>query len=95
MDWLWQLETLLLPYDGDRGNADWGIIVDSVQLANNVRSKMAFDEESMYVQAVSPIAPTNSYSIPEAQTIDQATATSFTGTYSGQLPRVLTIVLMD
>ena len=46
---------------------------------------MTFDEESMYVQAVSPIAPTNSYSIPAAQIIDQATATRFTGTYSGQL----------
>ena len=78
MDWLWQLESLLLPYDGDRGNRDWGIIVDSVNLPTMFEQKMAFDEASMYVQAVSPIAPTNSYSIPEAQNIDQATATRFT-----------------
>ena len=74
-----------LPYDGDRGNRDWGIIVDSVQLANNVRMKMAFDEGSMYVQPVSPIPPTNSYAIPAAQTITQETAPVYTGTYSGQL----------
>ena len=74
-----------LPYDGDRGNRDWGILVDSVQLANSVRAKMAYDEGSMYVQAVSPIPPTNSYSIPLAQTISQDTATAFSGTYGGQL----------
>ena len=74
-----------LPYDGDRGNRDWGILVDSVQLATNVRSNMAFDENSMYVQAVSSTPPTNSYVIPDAQVIDQATASAFTGTFSGQL----------
>ena len=42
-----------LPYDGDRGNRDWGILVDSVELAMNVRANMAFDENSMYVQPVS------------------------------------------
>ena len=46
---------------------------------------MAYDEGSMYVQAVSPIPPTNSYSIPQAQTITQDTATAFSGTYGGQL----------
>ena len=74
-----------LPYDGDRGNRDWGILVDSVQLATNVRSNMAFDENSMYVQAVSSTPPTNSYVIPDAQVIDQATSSAFTGTFSGQL----------
>ena len=34
-----------LPYDGDRGNRDWGILVDSVELAMNVRANMAFDEK--------------------------------------------------
>jgi len=74
-----------LPYDGDRGNRDWGILVDSVELATNVRSNMAFDENSMYVQPVSSIPPTNSYVIPDAQVIDQTTANAFTGTFSGQL----------
>jgi len=74
-----------LPYDGDRGNRDWGILVDSVELAMNVRSNMAFDENSMYVQPVSSIPPTNSYVIPDAQVIDQTTADTFTGTFSGQL----------
>ena len=74
-----------LPYDGDRGNRDWGILVDSVELATNVRANMAFDENSMYVQPVSSTPPTNSYVIPDAQVIDQSTADAFTGTFSGQL----------
>ena len=74
-----------LPFDGDRGNRDWGILVDSVELATNVRSNMAFDENSMYVQPVSSTPPTNSYVIPDAQVIDQTTADAFTGTFSGQL----------
>ena len=74
-----------LPYDGDRGNRDWGILVDSIELATNVRANMAFDENSMYVQPVSATPPTNSYVIPDAQVIDQATADAFTGTFSGQL----------
>ena len=74
-----------LPYDGDRGNRDWGILVDSVELATNVRANMAFDENSMYVQPVSSTSPTNSYVIPDAQVIDQTTADAFTGTFSGQL----------
>ena len=74
-----------LPYDGDRGNRDWGILVDSVELAMNVRANMAFDENSMYVQPVSSTSPTNSYVIPDAQVIDQTTADAFTGTFSGQL----------
>ena len=74
-----------LPYDGDRGNRDWGILVDSVELAMNVRANMAFDENSMYVQPVSSTPPTNSYVIPDAQVIDQTTADTFTGTFSGQL----------
>ena len=74
-----------LPYDGDRGNRDWGILVDSVQLASNVRSNMVFDETSMYVQPVSSTPPTNSYVIPNAQDIDQETAQPLTGTFSGQL----------
>ena len=74
-----------LPYDGDRGNRDWGILVDSVELATNVRANMAFDESSMYVQPVSSTSPTNSYVIPDAQVIDQSTADAFTGTFSGQL----------
>ena len=75
-----------LPYDGDRGNRDWGIIVDSQQLANNVKMKMAFDEGSMYVQPVSTIPPTNSYFIPDARNISQqTTAQVYSGTYSGQL----------
>ena len=55
---------------------------------------MAFDEESMYVQAVSPIAPTILLH-SQAQNIDQTTATTFTGTYRANCSRVLTIVLMD
>ena len=75
-----------LPYDGDRGNRDWGIIADSQQLANNVKMKMAFDEGSMYVQPVSTIPPTNSYFIPDARNISQqTTAQVYSGTYSGQL----------
>ena len=74
-----------LPYDGDRGNRDWGILVDSVELATNVRANMAFDESSMYVQPVSSTSPTNSYVVPDAQVIDQSTADAFTGTFSGQL----------
>ncbi len=74
-----------LPYDGDRGNRDWGILVDSVQLAINVRANMVFDENSMYVQSVSSTPPTNSFVIPGAQTIDQNTADPFTGTFSGKL----------
>ena len=74
-----------LPYDGDRGNRDWGIIVNSVQLAANVRANMAFDESSMFVQPVSSTPPTNSYVIPEATEIDQDTAESLSGTFSGRL----------
>ena len=74
-----------LPYDGDRGNRDWGILVDSAQLASNVLSNMAFDEGSMYVQAVSSTPPTNSYAIPEPQLIVQNTAQTYTGTFGGKL----------
>jgi phosphatidylserine/phosphatidylglycerophosphate/cardiolipin synthase-like enzyme len=74
-----------LPYDGDRGNRDWGILVDSVQLASKVLNNMAFDEGSMYVQAVSSTPPTNSYAIPEPQMIEQDTAQTYTGTFEGKL----------
>ena len=74
-----------LPYDGDRGNRDWGLLIESVQLANIVRSNMAYDEASNYVLDVSSTAPTNSYVIPEAQEINQATAQALTGSFSGQL----------
>ncbi|MEC7253775.1 MAG: lamin tail domain-containing protein [Candidatus Thermoplasmatota archaeon] len=74
-----------LPYEGDRGNRDWGILVDSAQLAANVKANMAFDENSRHVQAVSSTQPTISYVIPDAQVIDQATADALTGTFSGQL----------
>lgn len=74
-----------LPYDGDRGNRDWGILVDSTDLATSVLSNMDYDEGSMYVQPVSSTPPTNSYAIPEPQVIQQNTAQTYIGTFEGKL----------
>lgn len=75
-----------LPSDGD-GNRDWGVIVDSTDLATIVLERMTFDEDAsqLHVEdATYPSPDTGTYEPPAPYT-PSSTVAAITGPINGEL----------
>jgi phosphatidylserine/phosphatidylglycerophosphate/cardiolipin synthase-like enzyme len=75
-----------LPSDGD-GNRDWGVIVDSTDLATIVLERMTFDEDAsqLHVEdATYPSPDTGTYDPPAPYT-PSSTVAAITGPINGEL----------
>jgi len=74
-----------MPVDGI-GNRDWGVIVDSVDLATIVLERMAFDENpsELHIEDSTYQQPTESYIIPFAYSAGEVTQAIY-GPITGEL----------
>ena len=76
-----------MPAPGVRGNVDWGVLIDNVELAGIVLEQMAFDEEPLR-QHISPASASdapNGWTMPIVEAVDGPRAPSITATVNGEL----------
>ena len=76
-----------MPAPGVRGNVDWGVLIENLELATIVLQQMSFDEEPMR-QHISPASASdepNGWNMPEATPVDGARSQAITATVNGAL----------
>ena len=76
-----------MPAPGVRGNVDWGVLIENVELASIVLQQMSFDEEPLR-QHISPASASdepNGWNMPIATPVDGVRSQSITATVNGAL----------
>ena len=76
-----------MPAPGVRGNVDWGVLIENVELAGIVLQQMAFDEEPLrqHISTASASDAPNGWSMPMAEAVDGPRSTTITTSVNGEL----------